>query len=192
MPRDPSKYLIDGVRKPSVTEILALNGLVDFSMVDPDVLENARRRGSTLHEWLDLLNGGHLSADDEPPPEIAGYVQAFLRFRSDTGYVATAWEQVVKSPALGYCGTFDQLGVLDGAPILLDTKATSALGAWVRLQVAGYAMALDPMPARAALRLLPDGTYRFERYTSRQDVHDWLACCRVAHFKLAHGLARLE
>lgn len=61
-----------------------------------------------------------------------------------------------------------------------------------RLQVCGYAMALDPRPARAALQLLPDGRYRLERYRDRSDEHDWIAACRVAHFRLAHSLAYLE
>lgn len=78
------------------------------------------------------------------------------------------------------------------AGLLIDLKATTQLYPETRLQVCGYAMALDPRPARAALQLLPDGRYRLERYRDRSDEHDWIAACRVAHFRLAHGLAYLE
>ena len=44
--RDTSRYVIDGERWPSVTEILTLAALTDYSMVPPDALEYARVRGA--------------------------------------------------------------------------------------------------------------------------------------------------
>lgn len=192
MPRDVSAYVIDGVRAPSVTEILRIEGLADFRFVDPEVLAYAAERGSLLHEWLSLVNDGHISRDDEAPEEIAGYVAGYGKFLDATGFKARSWERVVKNAPLRYCGTYDLLGELPSGLTLVDLKTSAQLYHWVPLQTCGYAMALDPRPARAALRLLRDGTYRFERFTDRQNEHDWISACRMAHYKLRHGIARLE
>lgn len=192
MTRRTDLYQLDGVRVPSVTEILNLAGLVDYSKVQPEYLERARASGSLMHEWIHLLTEGHISADDEPPPEIAGEVKAYLRFVAESGFQATASEQVVVNPVLRYAGTFDLRGTLGGVDALIDLKRMTSVCAWVKWQLAGYALCLDPRPKRFALRLLSNGTYRLDPYRERSDEQDWLAAVRVAHMRLALGAAHLE
>ena len=65
---------------------------------------------------------------------------------------------------------------------------------WVGLQLAGYELALRPTLAaaeaarvkRAAVRLRPDGTYSLFHFGERRDHADFLACARLAHWKLEH------
>lgn len=194
MARDTSRYVVDGVRRPSVTEILRLAGLTSLDSIPESYLERARQRGEDLHAWIEGINDGVLDEDLEPPQQIVGRVAAYRRFLAETGFRVLKSEQVVVNRALDYVGTYDLLGELPGlrGELLVDLKATTKLYPETRLQVCGYAMALDPRPARAALQLLPDGRYKLERYADRADESDWIAACRVAHFKLAHGLAYLE
>lgn len=196
MSRDTSAYVVDGVRWPSVTEVLELAGLVDFSRVDADVLERARARGSAFHEWADSIDFGLLEGEPAPP-YIAPYVAAYERFKSETGFKVEAAEQVVRNPLHRYVGTLDRRGTflrsvgLSG-PAVVELKTTAVLYPWTRLQLCGYADCEPQRPHRVAVQLRPDGTYRLEHYKDRGDFHDWGAAVRIAHYRLAHGLARIQ
>ena len=56
--RDTSGYVVNGVRLPSVTEVLSIAGLTDFSGVPPGVLEKARVRGTQVHEITEWIDDG--------------------------------------------------------------------------------------------------------------------------------------
>jgi hypothetical protein len=191
--RDTSRYYVDGVRLPSVTECLDLCGLTDFSMVPPRILQRASERGSDFHSWRQAIDDGLIDADMVPPQSIATRVEGYRRFIADTGFVVESSEQVVTHAAMRYVGTYDLLGSMpDGRRYVVDTKAVAAITPATRIQLVGYALAIEPQPLRAALWLRPDGSYRFLPYTDRGDVHDWTACVRIAHFRLAHGLAKIK
>ncbi len=185
--RDTSTYVVAGVRWPSVTEVLKLAGLTDFSMVNPEVLENARLRGTAVHEWLEMVDLGFMEADAEPDEEIDGYISAYLRFKDETGFTPTAVEQKVRNDEYSYCGTLDRRGTMNGAEWLIDIKAVASVSAATALQTQGYAMCLSTPHKRAALQLFPTGKYKLYPYEERNDLHDWLSAVRVAHFKIRHG-----
>lgn len=188
--RNPARYVVDGVRVPSVTEALGLVGLYDFSHVPVERLEYARARGQEVHEWLALEDEGFIEGD-EPPEEILGYVQAYLRFKTESGFIPERIEHVVVNETYRYAGTLDRTGKLNGKKALLDLKAVAKVGPATSLQTAGYEACLPEHHERYALQLRPDGSYRLCHYTDRQDLHDFLAALRVVHFKLRHGLAQL-
>jgi hypothetical protein len=197
--RDTSAYRdADGVRLPSVTEILRLAGLTNLDAIPESYLERARVRGVDLHEWTAAIDLGLIDADMEPPQQIAGRVRAYLRFLDESQFRVLQMEEPVRHDRLRYCGTFDRYGLFPvrgggGTATVLELKATVRLYPETRLQLCGYAMALgDPRPERAALQLLPNGTYRLERYRDKSDYDDWIAAVRVANFRLAHGLATIE
>ena len=193
MPRDTSAYVVDGERWPSVTEILELAGLTDFDHVPARVLERARERGADFHEWREAIDLGLIDDDMVPPQAIAPRIEAYRRFKTETGFVVEESEKVVRNRVLRYCGTYDIVGRLpDGSRWVVDTKATAAIAPATRIQLAGYALTFDPRPRRAALWLRSDGTYRWLPYKDRSDEHDFVAACRVAHFRLAHGLAKIK
>ena len=193
MARDTSKYVVDGVRLPSVTECLEIAGYTDFSRVREDVLENARERGEDFHAWREGVDLGLIDEDMVPPQKIATRIAAYRRFKAETGFAVESSEQVVTNPALQYVGTYDIVGSLpDGRRFVVDTKAVASIVAATRVQLAGYALALGDRIKRAALWLRPDGTYKFLPYTDRSDEHDWIAAVRVTHFRLRHGLAKIK
>lgn len=192
MARDVRAYRVAGIRVVSVTECLQIAGLTDFSGIDPEVLEKARQRGSEVHAWLEMSNGGLLDGV-EPDEEIAGYIAAYERFIRESGWKLWNAEKVVVNVLYRYAGTYDQVGTMNGERWLIDIKATAAVAPESALQTAAYQAAMEePCKRRGVLQLRPDGSYRLVSQSSRNDWHDFQAALRVACWKLAHGRASLE
>lgn len=199
MPRDPSKYVVDGERLVSVTEVLDAAGYTDFGAVPPRVLERAAERGSDFHDFRDALDAGLIDPSTVPPQSIAPRIEAYLAFKADTGFHPERSEEVVIHHSLRYAGTFDLVGLLpSGTRFVIDTKAVAQIAPATRVQLCGYALAIEAetgeKPDRAALWLRADGTYRFLPYTKsrRDDEQDWLAALRCARFRFANGYVKVK
>ena len=199
--RDTSRYVVDGVRVPSVTEALGLVGLYDFSHVPAERLEYARARGQEVHEWLALEDEGFVDLPallgDESPEEILGYVQAYLRFKTESGFIPERIEHVVVNETYRYAGALDRTGELNGKRVLLELKAVAQVGPAASLQTKAYALCLDDPHDRYALQLKPDGTYRLHSYplkgrSESVDRDDWYAALRMAYWKLTYMGETLE
>ena len=167
----------------------------EFGMVAPDVLETARERGELVHQLTELIDLGHLSATDAADTEVQGYVNAYLRFKEESGFDVEAVEKVVVNASYRYAGTIDRVGrckkLTQTGRRVVDIKCVAQVSPATRLQVAGYAEA-EEVPLWPSLQLFPNGRYRHAEYSEPSDKYDFLSCVRVAHFKLAHGLAQLE
>lgn len=175
---DAHAYYLDGLRLPSVTQILERTGIVDYSYIPPRVREMALERGRAVHEAIALdLEGDLDEASVEP---IMGYVAAARSALHDLRITKPdEWECRGYHSAHFYAGTFD---VLAGR-VLLDWKTNSAEW-WVRLQLAAYAaMQGDGMTiTRVACELHQDGSYRLITFPAkdyRRDWADFLAALRV-------------
>jgi hypothetical protein len=175
----------------SVTRILALADLVDYSTINENVLETARIRGRDVHEWLHGIEMGVLEGL-QPDPRIRGYVEGYVRFRNDKRFEVTSVEQVVLNPTYMYAGMLDRTGIMDGEKYLLDIKCVHKVMPESALQTAAYENCLDERHKRAVLQLKPDGTYQLHPYTSRNDLHDFLSALRVAYCKVRWGRATIE
>lgn len=196
--RDVSMYTIAGRRVPSVTEILAIAGVVDFSGVPEEWLAKAAERGRLAHRITAEID----QAQGEPPfvpEELKGYVDAWWKFRVETGFTASLIEHALVNQEHRYAGTLDRYGMVGATPWLIDLKTSAAIPRWVGLQLAGYELALRPALSvteaarvkRAAVRLRPDGTYSLFHFADRSDFADFLAASRIAHFQLQHGGYRI-
>jgi hypothetical protein len=189
--RDTSKYVLRGVRVPSVTEVLDIAGLVDWSMVPPGVLEEAAERGTRVHEWLQLIDEGWLDPMTEPDEDVRGFTSAYLRFKDETGFAPELIEHTVLNETYAYAGMLDRTGKLNGERVLIDLKTVRQVAATTALQTAGYAACLGELHRRFALQLWPDGNYRLVPYTDRNDTHDFLAAVRLAHWRIKHQGVKL-
>ena len=201
MPRDVSKYHVDGVPVPSVTECLDQAGFVDLTRIPWAVLEDARQRGTAVHTWLELV----VASPDairglDPPDFIAGYVAAWERWMAESQFKIESVEGAVVDRTYRYAGTFDVLGSTRSRRCMVDYKARYGLTPDVGPQTAGYLAALrdegraevgEPVD-RYALLLRRDGSYRFEPQTNRRDLHDFRAAVAVTHWKLANELTTLD
>lgn len=198
--RDVSRYTDKmGVRLPSVTEVLALAGLVDLGGIPIDLLEKGAARGRIVHHVTAELD--HMTAEVDRRKRLLGheeylpYFDAWAKFRSDTGFVPERIETSLVSHRFRFAGTFDRFGAESlGRKVLLDVKTSIVPASWWALQLAGYhvlaeeeALAygkpLGPVE-RWSVQLGSDGRYALQRYRSPSDRSDFLAALRVAHFLL--------
>ncbi|MDA8112095.1 MAG: PD-(D/E)XK nuclease family protein [Nitrospiraceae bacterium] len=180
-------YHVNGVRLPSVTEILKDVGLIDTTHFKPEHAE----RGTTVHEATQFWDETGME-DDTIPEELLGYLEGWKKFREETGFEPSHIEQSFYSPQ-GYAGTVDRIGKTHKInPILLDIKTGPKQG-WHRLQLAAYALMAKhelriPIWEYWGVHLKRDGKYSVETYKSIEDSADWLAVLKV--YQLKQGAAK--
>lgn len=188
---DSHTYTLDGRVVPSVTQIIA--PLYDFSRVDPQVLAAKAMLGKAVHRATELHDAGALD-DGSVHPLVRPYLDAWLKFRLDTGFVPVEIEQRVHHPVMGYAGTLDRVGDMDsGERSLLDIKIVRALSPAVGVQLAAYEhayalrFAVKPVLRRRAVQLRDDGSYRLTaHYTDPADLTCFLSLLNIHHWKEKH------
>ena len=179
---DPDhRYWLDGDAVPGVTRVLSSVRLIDYTGVRPEVLARAAAIGRAVHQAAWYADDDDLDRDTLDPV-VRPYLDAWARFRLETGFEPKEKERRVYSHAHHFAGTFDRLGVCRrGATgsepplVLLDLKTTSTLQPGVGPQLAAYAQAvresgLGDVGQRLAVHLRRDGTYRAQTY---RDPNDW-------------------
>lgn len=153
-------YFIDGKPVPSVTEITAMLN----PMPGGEVVRQAARRGTAVHELTELVDYECDLDGIEVEPELAPYLLAYFRFKRDYKPDWEMVEQKLYSDPMGFAGTLDRFGKIDGTEVLLDIKTTASPSrqtkvAWAA-QLAGYALLLDKPDAMLwVLQLKKDGSY---------------------------------
>lgn len=176
-------YTVDGARLPSVTEIIRPIA-PDFSAIPPAVLERKRALGTAVHEACDLDDQDDLGEVDD---QLQGYVDAWRRFKAETGLQVTMSEQRLHHDALRYAGTLDRLVAIGDVMWLLDLKTSADPAPSYGVQLAGYAELLAAAGTvadrRATLHLRADGTYRLCEFTNPNDLAAFRACLSLHHWK---------
>lgn len=192
------EYQVNGRRMPSVTEILKpLYG--DLRFVREDILEYKRELGVAVHKAVELhVKGGLIYSSLEGP--VADYFEQYLNFEVETGFEPMASEVTVYS-ALGYCGTVDLVGRLNGKIIMPDLKCTAALSPAVALQTAAYRKGYaehygvdERHLSRASLRLT-DKKYHYHPYKPINDATDFgafLGLLKIHQWAQANGATIAE
>ena len=163
-----------GVRKPSVTWILAQSGLCDFSFVEDEVRARAMQRGRSVHWLLQLEDEGRLNYR-AVPKALRPYRMAYLAWKRNSGFIP----QLIEAPFLsnfGFAGTLDRYGRLPatamyprGSRALVDFK-TGSVQEWVAIQLAAYSLRIHSNPVlarmvrRIGLGLKEDGSYQVREF----------------------------
>jgi len=174
MSRDVTKYVRDGVRWPSASDIVTASGLSSgLSQFDPDWVAARAHFGSCVHQGVELHLEDRLDWDDLDP-QLLPYLEQFLAFERATGFRPMSIEIDIENAALRYCGQLDAVGTapLMGveAPAIWDWKtARSWVDSWA-IQMALYAMAdrFDTPPRRFGVRINEDRWW-VKEYTADED-----------------------
>lgn len=179
------RYTLCGMAVPSVTQILS--PLVDLAGIRADVLEAKRDLGSRVHLACQLNDEDDLD-EASVEADVAPYLAAWRRFLLESGAKVLANEQQVGEPLLMYAGTLDNVLELNGAKWVVDKKTSFATPMSAGPQTAAYQRALGDtsITRRAAIRLRPDGTYRFDPLNGADDWSTFVACLTLHRFKEAH------
>ena len=193
-------YAIDGVRLPSVTQLLKGAGIgPDFSAVPPQLLEAARAFGVAVHSACELDDLGELD-DDGTDARVMACVHAWRRFKVENDVEVLATEQRLYHPTLRYAGTLDGLVRMrawrgHGTDIVLvDRKTGLQPHPSFGVQLAAYEELLRVNDAdlgpgslirRASVHLFDDCTYRLHRFTNHNDSACFMACLALHSWKEA-------
>lgn len=146
------RYTLNGVPLESVTGILKDEGFIDGDFYT----EYGRQRGSFVHLARHLDDVGELD-EDSIDPAIAPYLEAWRRFKRESGFVVERSEVPMACSAYLYAGKPDCVGHFPTGNL-----------------------------KRAAVELHDDGTYRLIPFTDRQDAQIWLAILAVHNWKKNH------
>lgn len=189
------RYTIDGVRVPSVTQVLS--PLYDFSRVSDEVLQAKAAIGTAVHRACELLDKDDLDEDSAAGraalAPIAGYLDGYKRFKADKHLVIVANEQRMFHPVHRYAGQIDRSYAMEGHIWDVDLKSTVSMSPIVALQTAAYtemfrANGRTQTARRGALQLFPDGKYKLHEFTDPSDFTVFLSLLTVQRFKERHSL----
>jgi len=134
-------YTAGGYALESVTTVLKQEGCIDARFYT----EEARQRGTLVHLATHLDDMDDL-VEDSVDPVIVPYLEAWRKFKRETGFVVEVSERHMMSSVYKYAGTPDTIGRFPSGTL-----------------------------KRAAVELHNDGTYKLVPYTDRQDVNVWLS-----------------
>ncbi len=179
----------DGPRL-SVTQILAKNGICDFSFVDQETRLYSMDRGSKVHWLTELEDGGGLNYRTVPK-WLRGYRKGWNTWKRRSSFQINSIEERFVS-RFGFGGIIDRTGMFPpsvfmgwGTSAVVDIK-TGAVADWVAYQLAAYAVwAAGDNPAKAqyvrriAVRLSEDGSYYIREFPCCGFNVDW---AKFVHF----------
>jgi hypothetical protein len=150
--------------------------------------DSAKDIGSQVHRAAEAVSRGQ---EPDLAEEHRPWLDAYQRFLSDWRPGMVSLERYVANLTVGYGGTFDWIGVLDGKLTLGDTKTGKGIYAETRLQLAALGRAEfigqpgDPKQYRmprieqyAILHLRPDAYERgYQLYRVDINEADFAAFC---------------
>lgn len=182
---------------PSVTQILSLVGLSDYSMVPRETLERKRKIGSEVHELCatidkyGAIDPSWISEDCQP------YMTAYQLFRHEHHFEPDA--ALVERPIIAcvhgmlFGVTPDAPGKLRGIDAILERKCVEApLGAWAVQtcfqEMARYGSNRCGRSQRFALQLKKNGKYRIDAHTDHaRDASRAIAFLTTVYARLDDG-----
>lgn len=158
------EYSVDGVIIPSVSEIIKPLTVDTVEKAKPWLRDIAALRGSRIHQITMLMDYGE---DVEVDADISGYIKAYRRFLDDYNPKWEGIETIVYHDGLGYAGTIDRYGTVNGHTCVVDIKTGAYNKHTMSAQLGAYVSALRKMKGYSAsqafdLMLSKDGTYEIK------------------------------
>lgn len=197
--RDTHTYCLDGHVIPHVTQVT--DTLCSYAGVPWDVLERKREIGEAVHYATELDDAGDLD-DASLPDEIRGYVEAWRKFKRETGFIVGVAEMRVHSTRFRFAGTLDRIGTFEQLKhvkptmrCLIDLKTTYAILPAVGPQTAAYAQAYNEtfpdgarINKRCAVQLKTDGTYNLHDCADVSDWNVFISALNLLNWKQRHNI----
>ena len=151
---DESKheYRINGRPVPSVTQVLKEAGLIDSTFFTPE----AALRGQHVHTACALWDKGELDTC-ALDPVLVPYLEAWQKFRKESGVTPTIIEEPFCSLEHGFAGTIDRAW-LDGKHFVVCDIKSGPLPDWLPLQLAGYSILINAFSGMG-VELRDNGSY---------------------------------
>ena len=179
---------------PGVNSIIEGAGLSDFSRANPDVLRRAQDFGKAVHTASHLhdINDLDMGSLD---PALKPYLDAWIKWKKDTGFVMESSEQIVYSKIYRYAGTYDRIGRIDGIKTLIDIKTGTTLPKTIALQTAAYMEAYNEgkiregkIKHRLVVHLLENSPAKIQKQNERTDFRVFTSCLNIVNWKKINNL----
>lgn len=132
-------YKVDGNILPSVTTITSILSNIEYKEIDPEILNNAAKRGSAVHKAIEdyLLWGDYdLKIMYEP------YMEQFKKALEKEKFKTIKTEFKLTNGEI--CGTLDNMSILNDKKIIIDYKTTATIHKkLLEAQFGGYKILCD-------------------------------------------------
>ena len=176
-------YRVGGVTIPSVTQIIKDAGLVNFDFISDELLAAKADLGNKVHRATELNDNGILDYEDLHP-KLRGYLDSWIKFRKDFGFIPSEIEITYYHPLYRYAGRIDRIGDLT----LVDIKSGTVQKTH-SIQTAGYAELFNyKKPKREQIKrrlavYLTQENYKVIEHKESSDKNVFLACLTIANYK---------
>lgn len=164
-------YLVDGVIKPSVSEIMTPLSKEYYKDINEDILQMACDRGSAIHkatEDIDQDKGYDIK------DKWKDYVFQYKKFKALRKPKIKEVEQQLTNGE--YCGTIDRIMDIDGDIWLVDIKTSAKINdTLVAVQLGGYKKLLNDKKVKkyGVLHLTKTG-FKLVEVNPREDIFEAL------------------
>ena len=182
---------------PSVTQVLSLCGLSDYSMVNRDVLEAKRAIGNEVHDLCATIDKFGAIDPDWISESAKPYVEAYQLFREQRRFVPDVTKVEVPMIAsvfgMSYGVTPDCFGKLDGYDAVLERKCVEASQtSWAAQtclqEMALYGSTFCGRAQRFALQLRKNGRYHIDSHQNhKKDATRAIAFLTTVYARLDDG-----
>lgn len=205
------EYRVDGVRYPSVTEIIRPLSADWLARIPADVLERKRAFGVAVHKACELDDNDELD-DEATDTRVMGCVNAWRAFRRDLSVDVIANEQQLYHQKLCFAGTLDRIATMlpvsdsqKNAVWILDLKTSDEPHHSYGVQLSGYSLLMEGFEfvchalgdcfsdlwrslapnqiKRGTVHLFDDGTYKLHQFKNPNDEPAFRACLSLHHWK---------
>ena len=202
--KDTHEYSEGGViiTDPSVTTVLADCGLIDTRYFTKDAAE----RGTLVHLMCQLHDEDDLdkwcqfkrNVGLTTYLELLPYLDAWEKFKLDTGWLPYRIESPMRSRKHGFVGTPDQIGTFPYQVKMTDIDIKSGDAHYsTAFQTAAYVLLTaedktlpNAVSHRGAVQLRKNGTYKYIKYPVadlRRDQQTFLAALNIYQIKRLNG-----
>lgn len=181
------RYTIDGVCVPSVTQVIKAAGYMGNTAHYTD---ESRDRGTYVHAVTAAWDTGNLVMEQVYALGLEytlPYLEAWKKFRAETGFEPTEIELIVGHPTLMYAGTLDRSHRGCLTKTICDIK-TGSPAPWHAIQTAAYAGCLSGIWQRCGVYLAGTGAYKLEWHEGFDDWDAFVAALSAWKWKAKHGL----
>jgi hypothetical protein len=174
----------DGPILPSVTRII--DAPHDF--FTPDDALRGTRRHKAVELWIQGTLDQETLADEYKP-----YLEAWIRFEEETGFIVKETEKLVHHDLHLYAGRIDLIGTFPGDAVdtLIDIK-TGVYAPYAALQTAAYAGCLPGFHKRFVLQLKADGKYKMWLHSDRQNWVEFVTLLNCKRVRAKYNLDPTE
>lgn len=167
-------YELDGIKIPSVSEVIRFISRETYGDINQFVLDNAAERGKSVHKACEqIIKFGKSEVEEH----LIGYVNSFISFIKDNQAEFMLCEKAIA--CTDYAGTIDLYGIVNGKKTIVDLKTVSAVHkTLVKAQLNGYKHLMEvngfKVERLICLQLIKDGKYR--KYDIAIDSTEFDSC----------------